>query len=136
MKDRLPGGRAAGRPSSEFDPVQLKRGCKVELEHTPDWTTACEIARDHLVEDRDYYKKLATIHLDGGSKSRRDVTKNWIRGRQFDPKLCARGSFRMKKIGKGKMLVICCPKGEWMPRSKRCRVGTRAQSILKPRKRR
>ncbi len=64
---------------------------------------------------------------------RRDVTKNFIRKRQFSPKKCARGSFRMKEIGGGKKLVICCPKGKWNRRRQRCKVGTRAQSILTPR---
>lgn len=59
-----------------------------------------------------------------------DVTKNFRRERQFSPKLCARGSFRTITRGKIK-LVICCPKGKY--RRGRCSVGTRAQSILKPR---
>lgn len=64
---------------------------------------------------------------------RRDVTKHFVRNRQFAPKLCAKGSFRMIKRGKLR-LVICCPKGKWNKRTARCKVGTRAQSILKPRK--
>jgi hypothetical protein len=44
--------------------TQLKRGCKVELEHTRSWRRACAIALDHLTEDPRYYVKLAKIHLD------------------------------------------------------------------------
>jgi len=44
--------------------MQLKRGCKVELEHTRSWRRACAIALDHLTEDPRYYVKLAKIHLD------------------------------------------------------------------------
>lgn len=60
----LAGGRAAGRKPSDFDRAQLRRGTKVEMEHTTDPSVAREIAMDHLAEDPDYYKKLATIHTD------------------------------------------------------------------------
>ena len=63
---------------------------------------------------------------------RRDVTKNFIRIRQFSPKLCAKDSFRTVKKGSVK-LVICCPRKHWDKRKQECSVGTRAQSILKPR---
>jgi hypothetical protein len=45
------------------------------------------------------------------------------------PTRCARGSYRIKTISKNKRLVICCPAGKWMPRKKRCTVGTRAVAI-------
>jgi hypothetical protein len=57
-------GRAKGRRPSEFDPVQLRRGTQVELEHTRDRKIAERIAMDHLVEDPLYYVKLAKIHVD------------------------------------------------------------------------
>lgn len=60
----LPNGRAKGRRPSEFDPVQLRRGTQVELEHTRDRKIAERIAMDHLVEDPLYYVKLAKIHVD------------------------------------------------------------------------
>jgi len=60
----LPNGRAKGRRPSEFDPVQLRRGISVELEHTIDPKIAERIAMDHLVEDPLYYVKLAKIHVD------------------------------------------------------------------------
>ena len=60
----LPNGRAKGRHPSEFDPVQLRRGIQVEMEHTRDAKIAEGIAMDHLVEDPLYYGKLATIHVD------------------------------------------------------------------------
>ena len=43
---------------------QLRKGVKVELEHTPDKMTAMEIALDHLNELPDYYSKLAD--MEGG----------------------------------------------------------------------
>lgn len=60
----LPNGRSKGRRPSEFDPIQLRRGTKVELEHTSDPKIAERIAMDHLVEDPLYYVKLAKIHVD------------------------------------------------------------------------
>jgi hypothetical protein len=57
-KEKIPGGLAEGMKPSEFDPIQLKAGIKVEMEHTTDKDIASEIARDHLAEDKDYYIKL------------------------------------------------------------------------------
>lgn len=51
-------------PDSHFDPVQLKRGTIVELEHTTSWSAAKQIAKHHLLEDSDYYDKLATFESD------------------------------------------------------------------------
>lgn len=67
VRDFIPGGKAAGRSPSEFDQNELARGVAVEMEHTPDWRVAREIAMDHLTEDPAYYRKLAAIHLDGVS---------------------------------------------------------------------
>lgn len=60
-KDQLPGGLADKRNPSDFDPEQLKKGIKVEMEHTDDSAKAEEIAMDHLTEDPKYYDKLETI---------------------------------------------------------------------------
>lgn len=54
----LPGGRAEGLGPEDFDPVELRRGMRHELEHTPDRRIAQEIAMDHLAEDPMYYRKL------------------------------------------------------------------------------
>jgi hypothetical protein len=40
---------------------QLKKGIKVELEHTSDKKVAEEIAKDHLNEDPEYYEKLEEV---------------------------------------------------------------------------
>lgn len=63
-KDQLPGGLADKRKPSDFDRGQLKKGIKVEMEHTDDPSKAEEIAMDHLTEDPKYYDKLET--LEGG----------------------------------------------------------------------
>lgn len=46
---------------SEFDKVQLKNGIKEEMEHTRDPLVAKMIAKDHLFQDPDYYKKLSKM---------------------------------------------------------------------------
>lgn len=66
FKHRNPGEKAVGGladwvPDTAFDPIQLRRGIKVELEHTSDQKLAKEIAKDHLTEDPEYYEKLAAI---------------------------------------------------------------------------
>lgn len=40
---------------------QLQMGIGVEMEHTDDEALAAEIAKDHLVEDPDYYTKLQKV---------------------------------------------------------------------------
>lgn len=59
--ERIQGGIGDKRPDSDFDPHCLKQGIEIEMEHTTDREVAKEIAKDHLTEDPDYYKKLATI---------------------------------------------------------------------------
>jgi hypothetical protein len=43
---------------------QLKKGIKVEMEHTSKYRVAKEIALDHLNEDLHYYTKLAKVEKD------------------------------------------------------------------------
>ena len=43
---------------------ELKKGIKVEREHTSDAKKAARIAMDHLFEDPKYYTKLATLDLE------------------------------------------------------------------------
>lgn len=61
LEDMLPGGEGDNKPDSDFDAEQLKIGIEHEMEHTNDPLKAKEIAKDHLVEDPDYYKKLKKI---------------------------------------------------------------------------
>lgn len=56
--DKIHGGRADKMKPSQFDPEQLKKGIKHEMEHTDDRSTAEEIAMDHLAEDPKYYDHL------------------------------------------------------------------------------
>lgn len=57
----LQGGRADGMPDSAFPKDQLRKGRKVEREHTKSPRVANEIAKDHLAEIRDYYTRLAKM---------------------------------------------------------------------------
>lgn len=59
----IEGGLADNVPDREFDKEQLVRGTKVELEHTNNPKIAKEIAKDHLVEEKDYYPKLEEAGL-------------------------------------------------------------------------
>ena len=59
--DHIPGGRADACAPADFDWQRLQQGTDVEMEHTDNIALATEIAMDHLVEDPQYYEKLATI---------------------------------------------------------------------------
>lgn len=60
-KDLLPGGKGDNKPDSDFDPKELENGIQHEMEHTKNRKIAKEIAKDHLSEDPNYYKKLKKI---------------------------------------------------------------------------
>lgn len=70
-EDVIPGGLTdkmtlrdiANHHGVDFDTMKelAKGGVKVEMEHTSDKNIAYEIAKDHLYEDPEYYKKLSTI---------------------------------------------------------------------------
>lgn len=60
-EDVIPGGLADDVPASKFDPKLLSEGIKVEMEHTSDPDIAREIAKDHLMEDLQYYRKLRKV---------------------------------------------------------------------------
>lgn len=51
------------RPDSDYDPEQLAIGIKVETEHTNNPAVASKICKDHLDEDRNYYRKLVKAGL-------------------------------------------------------------------------
>lgn len=56
-KELIPGGKAAGKPDTDFSVQKLTEGGNVEMEHTTDRKMAREIAKDHLAEDVNYYDK-------------------------------------------------------------------------------
>jgi hypothetical protein len=55
-------GLAAGMPDSAFDPEDLAEGIEVEREHGG-LRLAKKVAKDHLIEDPDYYRKLTAAGL-------------------------------------------------------------------------
>lgn len=55
----------------------------------------------------------------------------YCRARKASPAKFAKRSLRTTKRGKVR-IVIGCPKGKWDKRKKRCKVGTRVQTILYP----
>lgn len=59
--EKLVGGLGDDRPDDDFDIEQLEAGIAVEMEHTDDPEKAKEIAKDHLAEDAEYYRKLRQI---------------------------------------------------------------------------
>jgi len=52
------GGLADGKPDGQYPRKQLRRGIRVEREHTSSKRTAKEIAKDHLEEHPSYYTAL------------------------------------------------------------------------------
>lgn len=61
----LVGGEGDNKPDADFDEDDLAEGTRHELEHVRDdakgRAVAKEIAKDHLTEDKDYYRKLSQI---------------------------------------------------------------------------
>lgn len=56
---------------------ELKKGIKVEHEHTKDVKRAARIAMDHLFEDPKYYTKLAKLNLE--ENLNKDLVKEFIK---------------------------------------------------------
>ena len=69
--EKIPGGLSSGKSLEDLakkhnvnvDDLfeQLRKGIKVEMEHTSEMIVALEIAMDHLAEDPTYYDKLKKI---------------------------------------------------------------------------
>jgi hypothetical protein len=60
-KEMIIGGKADGKPDSDFSEKQLSVGDRIEKEHTTDPAKAHEIAKDHLEEIPDYYTRLVKM---------------------------------------------------------------------------
>lgn len=60
-KDLLPGGEADNVSDAKFNKKKLRYAQKHEMEHTTSPGMAKELAKDHMLEDQDYYKKLEKI---------------------------------------------------------------------------
>jgi hypothetical protein len=73
-KEKIPGGLSVGKVPTDFNAEDIKKGIKVELEHTTDLDIATEIAMDHLSEDPEYYNKLEKIE-NGANKMKLKIKK-------------------------------------------------------------
>lgn len=65
-KDQIPGGKADEMQPTQFDPLQLSKGLKIEMEHTDNPWLALEIAMDHLFENPKYYDYLEEMEKQAG----------------------------------------------------------------------
>lgn len=61
----LTGGKS-GKFKGSYDPKQLEKGTKVEMEHTSEPLVAEKIAKDHLAEIPDYYDRLEKMEKAAG----------------------------------------------------------------------
>lgn len=81
--EKLHFGIADNLPDDAFDADELARGTLHEMEHTDDPDVAKEIAKDHLAEDPDYYKKLEAVAMalklpKGGSATIGGKEVHWV----------------------------------------------------------
>jgi hypothetical protein len=60
-KDILPGGAADNMSDNKFNKKKLRHAQKHEMEHTINPAIAKEVAKDHMLEDENYYKKIEKI---------------------------------------------------------------------------
>lgn len=54
-------GKHRHLPDHLFNERELRMGIRIEMEHTHDQRLAKEIAKDHLVEIKDYYTRLVRM---------------------------------------------------------------------------
>jgi hypothetical protein len=83
VTEKVVGGFGDNRPDRDFDISELKKGINIEMKDTEDPKVAKKIAKEHLTEDTEYYKKLAK--MEGGdtkpisSPSDNSQSVNWDR---------------------------------------------------------
>ena len=89
MKPRefIIGGKADGMPCSDFPIDQMKKGVKIEMEHTTNPKVAAEIARDHLAENPKYYDHLIAMEKKHGYAYNKYYKMQWetMIKNEFDP---------------------------------------------------
>ena len=73
FKDRIPGGRADGKPITNYDLKQLLSGINFERDHTADNLLALELALDHLEVMPDYYTRLERMDWECKADKLRDM---------------------------------------------------------------
>lgn len=80
--EELEGGLADGQDPQNFDPEQVSKGIKIEMEHTSDPKEALEIAMDHLMEIPDYYDHLEDMEAEAEESREEDTlldpSTHWV----------------------------------------------------------
>jgi len=82
LKQKLKGGLADKCQPKDFNQKALKKGIKVEMEHTNDKNIATEIAMDHLAEDPDYYDMLAIMENPASFIKNKNDEKLWNKAKE------------------------------------------------------
>ena len=117
-KDRMTQKQSPERIEKMYDHLerQLKKGTKVEMEHTDNKKIAKEIAMDHLTEDPNYYNKLAKIHREGKKVEATEATGASSAGQYSQPAFLAANS---KNWGPSKNTQI--PGGKFVKVKEKCK---------------
>jgi hypothetical protein len=117
-KDRMTQKQSPERIKKMYDHLerQLKKGIKVEMEHTDNKKIAKEITMDHLSEDPNYYNKLAKIHREGEKVEATEATGASSAGQYSQPAFLAANS---KNWGPSKNTQI--PGGKFVKVKEKCK---------------
>jgi len=96
-------GLSKGRLPKDLDPAELRKGIKVEMEHTKNKALSAKIAVDHLHEDPKYYTALDKME----ERRKKEMGKTAMCGRPHDK---TRGQLKKraeitKTSGLGKKLL-------------------------------
>jgi len=90
---------------------QLKKGIKVEMEHTNDKIKSEEIAKDHLYEDPNYYTKLQKMET-------KEATSTSSSGAYESPAFLAKSMSKKNWRGKSKTQI---PGGKFVEVKSKCK---------------
>ena len=117
-KDRMTQKQSPERIEKMYNHLerQLKKGIKVEMEHTDNKKIAKEIVMDHLTEDPNYYNKLAKIHREGEKVEATEATGASSAGQYSQPAFLAANS---KNWGPSKNTQI--PGGKFVKVKEKCK---------------
>jgi hypothetical protein len=91
--------------------TNLKKGTKVEMEHTKDKKVAEKIAMDHLYEDLEYYTKLKKVES-------KEATSSSSSGQYSTPKMWAKSMNKKDFRGASKTQI---PGGKFVTVKEKCR---------------
>jgi hypothetical protein len=101
--NKLPGGRGDKLKPSDVAIEQIRKGMRVEREHTPDQEIALEIVLDHLAEDPKYYDKLERIDPHDAES---EVVSPQIRRREPDDRTFVEGDELYAEVGAVAALLL------------------------------